>query len=105
MTRTQDALALLSALAGRRVEFMADDGSLLFRPVSLITQEERAHLRDLKNECIRLLEAADPTLEALCSTLPSEDAEALREERAAILEHEAGLTRAEAERRVGITSP
>ena len=41
----------------------------------------------------------DPTLEALCSGLPQEDAQALREERAAILEHQAGMSREEAEHR------
>lgn len=51
----------------------------------------------------RMEPTPDPTLEALCSGLPPEDAQALREERAAILEHEAGLTRTEAERRAGIT--
>ena len=40
----------------------------------------------------------DPTLEALCSGLPPGDARDLRQERAGILEHEAGFTRAEAER-------
>ena len=40
----------------------------------------------------------DPTLEALCAGLPLEDAQALREERAAILEYEAGMTREDAER-------
>ena len=47
----------------------------------------------------------DPQLEALCAGLPVEDAEALREERAAILEHLAGLRRAEAERRAGLGRP
>jgi hypothetical protein len=47
----------------------------------------------------------DPRLEALCAGLPDEDVEALREERAAILEHLAGLPRAEAERRAGLGRP
>jgi len=45
----------------------------------------------------------DSTLEALCAGLPPEDAQDLREERAAILEYETGLPRDEAERRAGIT--
>lgn len=45
---------------------------------------------------------SDPHLEALCAGLPAQDAEALREERAAILEHLAGLPRADAERRAGL---
>jgi hypothetical protein len=44
----------------------------------------------------------DPTLEALCAGLPPEDALELREERAGILEHEAGFSRAEAEHRAGL---
>ena len=44
----------------------------------------------------------DPTLERLCAGLPVEDVQALREERAAILEHLAGLPRSEAERRAGL---
>lgn len=46
--------------------------------------------------------AFDAHLEALCAGLPVGDAEALREERAAILEHLAGLPRDEAERRAGL---
>lgn len=44
----------------------------------------------------------DPTLEALCAALSLEDAQALRAERAGILEHESGLSRIEAEARAGI---
>lgn len=47
-------------------------------------------------------EAPDPTLEALCAGLPQENAQALREERAAILEYEAGMSREEAEHRAGL---
>jgi hypothetical protein len=97
-----DALALLSVLAGRGMEFMADGNRLRFRPVSVLGPEERLQLRNLKGEIILLLEAMDPSLEALCSTLKPEDAQDLREERAAILEHEAGMSREEAERRAGI---
>jgi hypothetical protein len=51
-----------------------------------------------------MTKAVDPTLEALCGRLPPEDAQLLREERAAILEHEAGFTREEAEARAGPSS-
>ena len=47
--------------------------------------------------------SSDPTLEALCAGLPQEDAQALREERAGILEHQAAFTRDEAERRAGLS--
>lgn len=44
----------------------------------------------------------DDHLEALCAALPPDDALALREERAGILEHQAGFTPEEAERRAGL---
>lgn len=44
----------------------------------------------------------DPTLETLCLGLQPEDAEMLREERAAILEFEAGLGRHQAEQKAGM---
>jgi len=47
----------------------------------------------------------DATLEAFCAGLPPQDALDLREERAAILEHDAVLPRAEAERRAGLWAP
>lgn len=47
--------------------------------------------------------ASDSTLDALSSGLPPEDAQALREERAGILEHQAAHTRREAERRAGLS--
>jgi len=48
------------------------------------------------------LSSGDITLEILCSGLPEEDAWALREERAGILEHLAGLSRSEAEARAKV---
>ncbi len=44
----------------------------------------------------------DLALESLCAGLPPEDARALREERAAILEFDGGLSQVEAERRAGL---
>jgi len=44
----------------------------------------------------------DWTLEALCAGLALEDAQALREERAGILEFDGGIPREEAVRRAGI---
>jgi hypothetical protein len=44
----------------------------------------------------------DPILETLCADLQPEDAEMLREERAAILEFEAGLERHQADRKAGL---
>jgi hypothetical protein len=45
----------------------------------------------------------DSTLEALCSGLPTDDAQDLREERAAFFEYEAGFPRREADLRAGLT--
>lgn len=47
----------------------------------------------------------DSALEALCAGLPPYDALTLREERAAILEHEAGFTCDEAGARAGLAVP
>lgn len=44
----------------------------------------------------------DVALEDLCAGLPEEEALALREERAGVLEFLAGFSRAEAERRAGL---
>jgi len=44
----------------------------------------------------------DPILETLCAGLQPEEIEALREERAAILEFEAGFGRRQAERKAGL---
>ncbi len=49
--------------------------------------------------------AFDSVLEALCAGLPLEDSQELREERAAILEYQAGFSREEAELRANGTHP
>lgn len=51
-----------------------------------------------------LVGTLDLTLEALCAGLPAGDARALREERAGILEHEAGLPRDQAGRMAGLAA-
>ena len=63
---------------------------LLAEPEALSAQEGEDHF--------------DLILGALCAGLPPEDALGLREERAGILEFEAGFTRSEAERYVGLRS-
>ena len=45
----------------------------------------------------------DEVLDVLCAGLPPQDAQDLREERAGILEYEAGFTRAVAERMAGLS--
>ena len=44
----------------------------------------------------------DPTLETLCLGLPIEEAQALREERAGILEHQGGMSKPKAEAAAGL---
>jgi len=49
--------------------------------------------------------SADLELEMLCSALPQDDADDLRQERAAILEYCMGLSPEEADRRAGLGVP
>ena len=55
-----------------------------------------------EQQALRSVGQVEHTLEALCAGLLPEDAGALREERAGILEFEAGLSREEAELRAGL---
>lgn len=104
MSPQAEALAFLEAMARRGVEVRAEGDQILFRPASILTMEDRGRMRTLKPHLLALLVpgALDLVLLALCSILPPDDARDLREERAAILEHQAGLSRAEAERRSGM---
>ena len=47
----------------------------------------------------------DPTLESFCATLSPEDADELRQERAAVFEIEGGMDRVTAEQRAGLRPP
>jgi len=49
------------------------------------------------------MDSLDPNFEALCSVLPPDEANDLREERAAMLEYCGGFTRQESERRAGLS--
>ena len=104
MTSRADALTFLEEVAARGVEIRAEGGTLLFRPPSLLTDQDRQRARALKPQLLELLaqSAPDLVLMVLCDSMTLEDARYLREERAAILEHLAGLPRAEAERRAGL---
>lgn len=58
-------------------------------------------LQEPVNGCVNL-DGWDSMLDRLCAGLLVEDAQTLREERAAILEHLAGFPRSEAESRAGV---
>jgi hypothetical protein len=107
MTPQSEALTFLEEMTRRGVELRTEGERILFRPAALLTAEDRDRLRALKSQLLNLLEPGglDLVLLALCASLPAEDAQDLREERAAILECEAGFTCADAERMAGIRSP
>lgn len=92
-----NALALLEALEERGVEVVSGLEVVRFRPACLVRSEELECFQELKSELLILLCVQDRTMEVLCSALSSEDAQALREERAAILEYEGGMCREGAE--------
>jgi len=102
-----EAVAFQEDMARRGVELRAEGERILFRPAALLTAEDRDRLRALKHQLLNLLEPGhlDLVLVALGAGLPPEDARDLREERAAILEFDAGMPRTEAERLAGIRSP
>ena len=102
-----EALALLEALTRRGVEVRTEGGMILFRPAALLSSDDLKHMRALKPHLLELMEPAAPDLVmvALCAAADPSEARYLREERAAILEHLAGLPRAEADRRAGVLYP
>lgn len=84
----------------RGVILWPEGDRLRFRSIRPLSSDLVDLLTRWKQPLLSYLE--DPTLEALCAGLPPEDAQDLQEERAAILEYEAGLSRDEAECRAGI---
>ncbi|WP_005036558.1 hypothetical protein [Holophaga foetida] len=100
MTAAGDAQEAIIQARAQGVILWAHLGHLHYESPAPLSPDLMSRLKAWKAPILSLIE--DPTLEALCSGLPPEDAQELREERAAILEHEAGLPRAEAERRAGI---
>jgi hypothetical protein len=74
-----EAQAILAELRDRGVSLRSADGRLRFRPAAAVSPELRARLASQKAALLDVLE--------------------LFEERAAIMEHDGGLPREEAERR------
>lgn len=96
----QKAREYLDSLMLSGVCFFASGGRLFWHAPRTLADPDLAQAKALNAELIALV--GDPTLEALCDGLPPEDALDLREERAAILEFEAGFSRTEAEVRAGL---
>jgi hypothetical protein len=105
VTLHTEAIALLEAMAMRHIELRAEGKHILFRPAGLVSEEDRRQIRALKSQLMNLLApgALDLVLLAMCVTLPPEDAQDLRQERAAILEFEGGHTRVVAEHLAGLS--
>jgi len=104
MTPRGEAIAFLEAITRLGVELRVEGERILFRPAAMLTAEDRQRLRDLKPQLMDILVPGtlDMKLLVLCAALPPMDAQDLREERAAILEFDAGMPRAEAECRAGV---
>ncbi|WLT31125.1 hypothetical protein [Geothrix sp. PMB-07] len=84
----------------QRVFFFAEEGRLFWHAPSQLRPEDLARALIFKAELIHLVE--DEALEALCAAVDPEEAADIREERAAVLEFEGGLSRMEAELRAGL---
>jgi len=94
------ARGFLESMRARGVYFFAQGGRLQWFAPSQLPPGDVARAGVIKAELIALVE--DATLEALCSGADPEEAAYLREERAAILEHEGGMCCMEAELRAGV---
>ena len=94
------AVELVQLARTQGVVLWTEGGRLLYRSQAPLSAELADALKARKPSLLAYLQ--DPAMEALCTALPPADAWELREERAAILEFEAGFTRAEAERRAGL---
>ena len=91
-------------MAMRHIELRAEGGRILFRSAGQVSEEDREQIRSLKPQLLRFLapKALDLVLLTMCAILPPEDAQDLRQERAAILEYEAGFPRVVAECLAGL---
>jgi hypothetical protein len=93
----------LDYMRTRGVYFFAQGGRLQWYAPSQLSPSDLAQAGALKAELIALV--ADLALDALCARADPQEAAGLREERAAILEHEGGLCCTEAELRAGSKPP
>lgn len=92
--------AFLASMRAKGALFFVREGRLRWFAPSTPAPEDLARAQTLKAELLALI--GDPELETRCAGADSEEAAYLREERAAILEHEAGLSPVEAELRAGL---
>lgn len=90
----------LNTLRAERIFFFALNGHLYWNAQSQPRPEVLALVRELKAELLAHL--TDAALESQCALMDPHEAIQLREERAAILEHEAGMHKLEAELRAGL---
>lgn len=90
----------LAFMRVKGVYFFAHGGRLYWHAPAQLPPEDAAQAQPLKAELLALV--ADEALEALCALADPEEAAYLREERAAILEFDGGLSRLEAELRAGM---
>lgn len=94
------ARGFLASMRARGVYFFSMGGRLRWYAPSQLSPGDLAQAGGLKAELLALV--ADPELEAQAAGADPEEAAYLREERAGILEHDAGLNRSEAELRARI---
>ena len=94
------ARGFLASMRARGVYFFSMGGRLRWYSPSRLSPGDLAQAQSLKAKLLALV--ADAELEARCAGADPEEAVYLREERAGILEYEAGLRRIEADLREGM---
>lgn len=94
------AAEALAFLRGQGMAVWVDRDRLRYRSMGALPLDLRAILVAWRVPLLGFL--MDTELEALCAGADPEDAAYLRQERAAILEHQAGLPRDQAERQAGL---
>ena len=98
----QHAAAVVAFTRGHGVSVWVHGGRLRYRSMGTLPPDVKALLVAWQGPLLDFL--MDGTLEAGCAGADPIEAEYLRQERAGILEHEAGFTREETEARLGLAS-
>lgn len=98
MSKPSEFLAFMGV---KGVYFFAYKGRLYWHAPTQLPPEDAAQAQALKVELLALV--ADRALEALCALADPVEAAQLREERAAIMEFDGGLSRLESELRAGVS--
>ena len=94
------AAEVLRIARDRGVNLWAEEGRLQFKSTRPLSPDLVGLLKAWKHPLLCYLK--DSTLGALCAGLPLEEAQELREERAAIMEYDGGMSREDAERLAGL---